>query len=164
MPSPKKLTEWQRRHKQLFEQAMLNPDVYLELGYLRRDTSSALKTSDSQESLELKLRHLMDKYKIQSVCLPMLKQFCSIGGDFDYSLVTSPRPLPKLATYTNRDRDAYSLWLNGKQVAEITETMRAEGYDVDLNYVAKIIKRMNAKDPNRDSSYGPPPGRKSSGH
>lgn len=143
---------------------MLNPDVYRELGYLRRDTSSALRIRESQESLESKLRHLMDKYKIQSECLPMLKEFCATGGEFDYALVTPPHTLPKLATYTKRDWAAYDMWLNGKQVAEITETMRAEGYDVDLNYVAKIIKRMNAKDPNRDSSFGPPPGRKSSGN
>jgi hypothetical protein len=149
MDTPHKLTNWQKRHKELLEQALLNPD-------LCRDNSPLYNSGESQDSSDAGLHKLMSKYGIQIECFEVLKKSCTVGGDLDYKLITPERRLPKVLTYAKRDQAAYNMRVQqGKSVKEITEYLRTIGYDVDIQYVSKIIKRMNAKDPNSSRNYRP---------
>jgi hypothetical protein len=157
------LTTWQKRHKNLFEEALLNPDLNQELGYLRRDTNSPLQTNEPQSSLDDRLLRLMDKFNIQPECFEVLKKFCRVGGDLDFTLITPLRRLPNARIYAKRDQEAYSMHLQqGKSITQITAHIRSKGFDVDVQYVSKIIKRMNAKDPNKSKNARPPGGHRTS--
>jgi hypothetical protein len=162
----KELTAWQRRHKLLLEEALLNPDIYQELGYIRRDTNSSLQVADAAATLDEKVLRLMNKYGVPSDCFYVLREFCKQGGEFDFFLIpkrkpNSIKPNAKLHPAAKHYREAYDLWIQQlKSITEITEILKARGHPVDVQYVSKIIKRMNAKDPNRDQSYGLAPGRR----
>jgi hypothetical protein len=164
MASLQRLTKWQHRHKELLEEALINSDAYQELGYLRRDTSSPLKTAETQSSRDSRLKQFMQKYAIQPECFNVLQSYCINGGDFDYTLIPD-RKLPRIKQQAKRDEEIYRLWVyQGIRPKEITDYMRAKGWDIDVQYVSKIIKRMYAADPNRSRNWRPPKQHKSSGH
>ena len=143
------LSAWQKRHKQLLEEALINHDAYQELGYLRRDTSSPLRTTEPQSLRNTKLKQFMQKYSIQPECFEVLRSYCVNGGDFDYTLIPD-RKLPRIKQQAKRDEEIYRMVVyQGKRPKEITDYMQAKGWAIDLQYVSKIIKRMQAADPNK---------------
>jgi len=163
MASTQKLTEWQRRHKELLEEALINFDAYQELGFLRRDTSSLLKTNEPQSSRDIKLSQFMHKYGIQPECFEVLKSYCIHGGEFDYALIPD-RKLPRIKQQAKRDEEIYRMWVHQNlSIKQITDILRAKHYIVDLQYVSKIIKRMHVTDPNSARNWRPRKHRKSSG-
>jgi hypothetical protein len=151
------LSKWQQRHKNLLEEVLLNPDFYQEFGYMCRDANSPLQTNEGQESLDKRLLSLMKKFNVQLECFEVLKRFCRFGGDFDYTLISPPRRLPTVRSYAKRDQEAYSMRVQqGKSITEIVARLRSEGFDVDVQYVSKILKRMSARDPNISKNCRPP--------
>ena len=106
MTQQKNLTLWQEKHKVLLEQALLNPDFYQELGFLRRDINSPLQTNEPESSYDNRLSALMSKYKVQTECFDVLKKFCTVGGELDYTLLPTRR-LPNVRAYAKRDQEAY---------------------------------------------------------
>ncbi|HEY5268012.1 MAG TPA: hypothetical protein VII94_02665 [Candidatus Saccharimonadales bacterium] len=165
-------TKWQRRHRELLDEVLLNPDVYLELGFIRRDTNSILKIDDSEAYINERILRLMSKYKIELATFDVLKKFCQQGGDFDYNLIskqllTEPTPKAKKHPQAKLHRTIYNMWIQQLMtIAEITDILidnkTLNGYTRidDIQRVSKIIKRMNARDVNRDRSFGPTPGRR----
>lgn len=148
----KQLTPYQRKLKQRLEELLLNFGFQQELGYLRRDTSSLLKTTETQGQRDKRLRQLMEKFGIELDFFFILQRYCS-SGEFNYSLIGS---MPRTKTYAKRDQLIYSMWLHqGMKIKQITQNLRSEGWDIDLQYVSKIVKRKRAEDPNPTSNYGP---------
>ena len=175
MAYPKKLTAWQLRHKALIDEALLNPDVYQELGYIRRDTNSVLKIDDSEAYLNERVLRLIDKYRkfgLEDGSFEVLKKFCTVGGPFDYGLIprykpSNTKPKAKVHPQARLHRTIYNMWLQQLMtIAEITDSLRGQkvldGWTRldDIQRVSKIVKRMNEKDPNRDRGYGPASGRR----
>jgi len=169
------LTKWQRRHQALIEEALLNSDIYQELGYIRRDTNSIRAIDDSEAYLDERILRLINKYRafgLEDSSFKVLKKFCSEGGDFDYSLVPryrpgSPKPKSKVHPEAVLHRTIYDMWIRGlKSIAEITDTLRSHGIlggksrEEEIQRVSRIVKRMNARDPNHGPQYGPTPGRR----
>ena len=164
MDTPQKLTRWQYRHKNLLEEALLNPDVYQELSYIRRDVNSPLIIDDSDAFLDERLLRLMNKFGLQLECFELLKKFCSVGGVFDYSLIprsnqTRTKPSAKLRPAAKHHREAYNMWLQQlMSITEITRVLQSRQIIIDVNHMSKIIRRMSGRDPNRGMDFGPKPG------
>ena len=172
MASPQILTKWQRRHKELLEEALLNYDIYQEIIYIRRDTNSPLKVNDSDEYLNERVLRLINKYNLEIIAFDVLKKYCLEGEPPDYGLIPkrrpdTPKPKNKVHPEAKLHRTIYDMWIQQlKSIAEITDILREKhiinGYTRidDIQRVSKIVKRMNAKDANRGKDYGPAPGRR----
>lgn len=166
------LTKWQKRQKILLDQALLNPDLYQELGYVRRDFYSALAMSNPEQTFEERLLRVMAKYKVPIDTFDVLSKFCSKGGELDYSLINQlkdSKGKPKLKSKPRTELHWQIYKMSTQQlmsVSQIVDSLR--GQDKlhgltridDLNLVSHIVRRMNNDDANRDSAYLPKPGKR----
>lgn len=149
----KKLTAYQKRLKQRLEELLFNFGFQQELAYLRRDTSSPLKTTENQAERDKRLLRLMEKFSIELDYFFILKKYCMESGEFDYSLTGS---IPKTRPQAKRDHRIYLMWLHqGMRMSDIARTLQSEQQQIDVQHISKIIKRMRAKDPNPTRDFGP---------
>jgi hypothetical protein len=169
------LTKWQRRQKVLIDEAFLNPDVYQELGYIRRDYYSTLAIINPVQSFDERLLRVMAKYKIPIDCFEVLSKFCSAGGDLDYSLINQlkdskgkpakkSKPNYKLHElhWEIYKMSIHQLMTKSEIVDELRKQDKLHGdtrHD-DINLVSHVVRRMNVADVNRDSRLVPVSGKK----
>lgn len=166
------LTKWQKRHKVLIEQALDNPFIYQELGYIRRDVY--LHINDNVADINEKILRFIDKYSIwfEIESFDVLKKSVMKGGDLDYSLIPKyqpkqPKPNIKKRPQNKLHWDIYKMWIHQNiSISDITDKLRDDCVlrgltrENDINRVSRIIRRMRVNDPRGLPQPGPSPGRR----